>query len=123
MAKRRRCETSKATSTSHRGGAVGELEQTSSSTTLVSLATTGTGSEPTGLQQAEEGRASPTAGGQRRVATAPTASRYFLRSTQIPTCAGVSSAGPGIRPATSATKTTAKQDHGYDRLTGPNANE
>ena len=95
-------------------------------------------SEPTGLRQAEEGRVSPTAGGRKRAPTAPTASRNFLRSTQIPTCTGASSAGPGMRPATSSTKAmaretrsrlrssnraerqTKKQDLGYDRLTGPN---
>ena len=110
MASRRRCETLTATSTSRRGGAVGgELAQTSSSKTSVSLATTGSDSEPTGLRQAEEGRVSPTAGGRRRVLRGPTASRYFLRSTQIPTCAGVSGAGPGLRPATSSTKATASE--------------
>ena len=52
----------------------------------------------------EEGCVSPTAGGRRRVPRAPTASRYFLRSTQIPACAGVSGAGPGLRPATSTSE-------------------
>ena len=111
MASRRRCETSKATSTSRRGGGAvgGESAQTSRSTTLVSLATSGPDSEPTGLRQAEEGRVSPTAGGRRRVPTAPAASRYFLRSTQTPTCTGVPSAGPGMRPATSSMKAPAKE--------------
>ena len=110
MASRYRCEFVKATSTSQRGGAVsGELAQTSSSTTPVSLGTIGPVSEPTALRQAEEGHVSPMAGGRRKVTTAPMASRYFLRSTQIPTCTGDSSAGPGMRPTTSSTKATARE--------------
>ena len=77
--------------------------------------------EPTGLQQAEDGRVSTTIGGWRRVPTAPTASPYFLRSTQIPTCAEISSEGAGMMPATSSTKATAsEEDRSYDCLTRPN---
>lgn len=111
MARRCRCNTSKAKRTSLRGDTVsGEFAQTSRSTTpVVSLATTGPDLEPTGLRQAEEGRVSPTAGRRMRARAAPTASRYFLRSTQTPTCAGAMSAGPGMRPATSSMKATARE--------------
>ena len=41
--------------------------------------------------------------------SSPTASRYFLRSSRAPICAGDTRAGPGMRPATSSIMVAAKK--------------
>ena len=110
MARGRRCDTSKAALNSRRGDASsGNLARKNNSTTPVCQAITGPGPEATKLQQADEGCVSPTAGRRKRAPAAPTASRYFLRSSQAPICAGDTRAGPGMRPATSSIMVAAKK--------------
>ena len=110
MARGCRCDTSKAALNSRRGDASsGNLATKDNSTTPVCQATTGPGLEPTRLRQADEGCVSPTAGGRKRAPAAPTASHYFLRSSQAPICAGDTCAGPGMRPATSSIMVAAKK--------------
>ena len=110
MARGRRCDTSKAALNSRRGDASsGNLTTKNNSTTPVCQATTGPGPEPMRLWQADEGCVSPKAGGRKRTPAAPTASRYFLRSSRAPICAGDTRAGPGMRPATSSIIVAAKK--------------
>ena len=110
MASGSRCDTSKATLNGRGGDAPNEnLTTRNNSTTPVCRATTGPDSELTGLRQADEGCVSPTAGGRKRAPAAPTTSRYFLRSSRAPPCAGDTRAGPGMRPATSSITVAAKK--------------
>ena len=77
-------------------------------TTPVSQATTRPDPELTRLRQADKGRVSPTAVGQKReLSTA--ASQYYLRDTQTRTYRRERAAGPVVRPATSPAKGTATE--------------
>ena len=75
-------------------------------TTPVSQATSRPDPDPSRIWQADEGRISPTAGGQTREGT-PTASQYSLRKTQARTYRWERAIGPGVRPATSHTRAPA----------------
>lgn len=48
-------------------------------------------------------------GRRKKAPAAPTASRYRLRSSWTLTCVGATSAGPGMRPATSSMKVMARE--------------
>ena len=90
MASQRRCDFSKAKRNGRRGDAsCGDLVTKSSNTTPGCQVFMGPDSELTGLRQVEEGCVSLMAGGRRRALVAPTASRYFLRSSWTLTCTGL----------------------------------
>ena len=109
MANRCRCDTSKATNCSRRGGASCEIFATKrTSTTPVCQATLGPDVELMGLRQAEEGCISLTAGGRRRAPVAPMDSRCFLRSSWTLTCTRDTRTELGMRPATSSTAITSR---------------
>ena len=97
-----------------RGDAVcRELATKSSSTTPVSLATTGPDSlvwscEPIN-GTSTGGRGTHLPNGWRAEEGTPMASCYFLSSSQTFTCAGATSAGPGMRPAISSMEATARE--------------
>ena len=110
MVRGRRCDTLKAALNSRRGDtSSGNLATKNNSTTLVCQATTGLCPEPMRLRQVDKGCVSPMAGGWKRAPAAPTASRYFLRSSRAPICAGDTRAGPGMRLATSSIMVAAKK--------------
>ena len=109
MAGCRRCEQRTTKETNRRGGVTSSAVAEDNDCTLpVCQATSMPDSELAGLQQAEEGRVSPTAGMRTRESS-PTATCYPLRNTQARTCRRVMRAGPGVRLATSLVKGKAKK--------------
>ena len=108
MASRPRCEETEAprkSRRSRRGGvALTDFSAGSHHITPVCQAISKPDSKLARLRQADEGRVSPTAEGRKREPSPPTASCYFLRSSQTRTCTRVTAAGPGVRLATSPAK-------------------
>ena len=79
-----------------------------STSTPVCQTTSMSGSELTRLRRAEEGRISPTVSRRTRESS-PTASRYFLRSSQSYKSIRTATTKPGVRPAISPMNGRAKQ--------------
>ena len=116
---RQRCELTSTAKTSRRGDATSSAVGVGTRhITPVGQATQRLGSEIAGLRQAEEGRVSPTADGQRRESS-PTASCYNLKNTRTRACRRVTAVGPGVRLATSPARATAsKTGNGRDTPRG-----